>query len=626
MSPRPGGFSRGAFRRMAAEPPKNIPSLKRLKRHFGRFLLQHKWAIALGTSCVTLGLLMSKLQPLIIRFLVDEALTPILKGPRTPELYLHSRWLVMITLGGMLVVSLLRSGISRLHMRTMRRAGAMLVRDLRLHVYNHIQKLSLRFYESQQTGDIMSRVTSDVAAMERLITGVSDRLLTDALNLVVTLMILLMLDWRLALVALIPVPFLLLIMRWFSKRVRPVYREVRDRFGSMNSRLQDNISGIRVIKAFNTEAHESGNFEEENNGFFDTQLKEIKLSSTAFPLIRFVDGLGAIMVTAAGSYMLLQPDPRITLGDLFAFNAFVMQLYHPIGTLFHVYNTVLRSLASGDRIADLLEEEPDVEDKKGAVDLPPVDGRVRFEGVSFHYIEGTPVLDEIDIEAKSGEIIALVGPSGTGKTSIVNMIPRFYDPVTGRILIDGHDLRDVTQASLRSQIAVVLQDPFLFNGTILDNIRYACPGADEAQVVKAAEAANAHEFILELSKGYETEIGERGVKLSGGQKQRVAIARALLADRRILILDEATSMIDSHAEYLIQKALAKLMKNRTTFVIAHRLSTVKHADKILVIKEGRIVEAGDHDALISRDDVYAEMYRAQFRLDQEVSVQAEEGA
>ena len=619
MTPPPGGLGRGSLRRMAADPPKHLPSFRRLKRHFGRFLLQHKWAIALGTSCVGVGLLTSKMQPLITRFLVDEVLTPMIKGPRSDALYLHACRLVAITLGVMLGVSIIRSGISRLHMRTMRRAGARLVRDLRLHVYNHLQKLSLRFYESQQTGDIMSRVTSDVAAMERLITGVSDRLLTEALNLVLTLLILLWLDWRLALVALIPVPILFFIMRWFSKRVRPVYREIRDRFGSINSRLQDNISGIRVIKAFNTEENESNNFEEENNSFFDIQMKEIKLSSNAFPLIRFIDGLGAILVTAVGSYMLLQPEPRITLGDLFAFNAFVMQLYQPIGALFHTYNTVLRSLASGDRIADLLEEEPDVEDKRDAVALPAVKGLVRFEGVSFHYVDGTPVLDGIDIEAKPGEVIALVGPSGTGKTSIVNLIPRFYDPVQGRILIDGHDLRDVTQSSLRRQIAVILQDPFLFNGTVLDNIRYACPGTDQEHVTRAAEAANAHEFIQDLPKGYETEIGERGVKLSGGQKQRIAIARALLADRRILIMDEATSMIDSHAEYLIQEALQKLMKNRTTFVIAHRLSTVKHADKILVLQEGRIVEAGDHDSLISRDEVYAEMYRAQFRLDRESS-------
>ncbi len=613
----PRGFNRRA---LSADLPDEVPSLKRLYRHFGPFILKHRVAIGIGTGCVGIALIMGKLRPLILRFLVDEALTPIMTQPRTDELYGASYRFVMIALGAMLGVSVLAALITRLRMRVMRKAGAKLVRNLRLHVYNHIQKLSLRFYESRRTGDIMSRVTGDVNALERLVVGVSDRLLTDTLNLVVTLIILFVLSWKLALVALIPVPLLILVMYFFASRVRPVYRKVRDQFGSLHAKLQDNLSGIRVIKAFNTEEMESESFQQENEELLATQMREIRMSSNAFPLIRFIDGLGAILVTAFGSFMLLQPDPEITLGDLFAFNAFVMQLYQPIGTLFHMFNAVLRALASADRIADFLEEEPDVADKEDAIELGTVEGNIRFENVNFHYAEGTPVLAGIEAEAKPGDIIALVGPSGTGKTSLINLIPRFYDPVQGRITIDGHDLRDVTQASLRQQIAVVLQDAFLFNGTVIENIRYACPSASDEQVRVAAEAANADEYILELPKGYDSLIGERGVKLSGGQKQRLAIARALLADRRILILDEATSMIDSRAEYLIQKALLRLMKGRTTFVIAHRLSTIKHATKILVIVDGRIVEQGTHQDLIDKKGHYTRMYQDQFRLDREAAL------
>ncbi len=605
-------FGPGFFHR-TGDSPAPRPSLRRLARHFGPFFRPYRGALAGGTLCVLIGLALGKMPPLITRFLVDRVLAPVAAAPWTEPLYRASLRRLGIAVAAMLGVSLLASWLMAVRTRVMRRAGAGLVLDIRLKVYAHLQKLSLRFYDARRTGDIMSRITGDVEAVERLFTGFGDRVLTDTLNLAVTAGILFAMNAKLALVALLPLPALIAAIRWFSRRARPLFRQVRDRMGGIHAKLQDNISGIRVIRAFNTEELESEQFARENREFYATQMKEADLSARAFPMIRFIEGLGAILVTAVGGWMLLRPDPEISLGDLFAFSAFVLQLYQPIGMLFHAYTHVLQAAAGGERIAEFLEEAPDIADRPGAIELPPARGEVVFEDVSFQYQDGIPVLDRVNLRARPGEIVALVGHSGAGKSTLINLIPRFYDPTAGRVLVDGHDVRDVRQDSLRRQIAIVLQDTFLFNGTVLENIRYGRRDATREEVAAAARAAFADEFIEQLPKGYDTEIGERGVKLSGGQKQRIAIARALLADRRILILDEATSMVDSRAETMIQQALAALMRGRTTFVIAHRLSTVRHADQILVIEGGRIVERGRHDELLARNGAYAAMCREQFR-------------
>jgi subfamily B ATP-binding cassette protein MsbA len=573
--------------------------------------------MALGTSCVFLGMLLSKCQPLLSKVLVDKGLTPLIQGPWTEALYQRSGRFIALVVGAMLGAGAVGALISSVRTRVMQRAGAAVVRELRSRLYAHLQKLSLRFYESRRTGDVMSRVTGDVGQAEMLVTHVGDQFLVEVVSLVITVVILLALNWRLACVALVPVPVLVVLMHRFGGKVRPVYFAMRERIGSLSAKLQDNISGIRVIKAFNTERAEAERFEAENRSVYDKQMEGVRLMATAFPLIGFIQGLGTIAVTGVGGWMLIQRDPTLTLGDLFAFGAYVGQLYQPIGHMFFMFNTVLQSLAAGERIAELLDTEPDMVNRSGAIEIERIEGDIRLEEVTFGYDEKQPVLQGITLHAQPGQTFALVGRSGSGKTTLANLVPRFYDPTAGRVTLDGHDLRDLTLDSLRRQIAVVLQDPFLFNGTIAENIRYARPEATDEQVRVAAEAANAHEFIAELPDQYASVIGERGVKLSGGQKQRISIARAVLADRRILILDEATSMIDTHSEILIQAALERLMRGRTAFVIAHRLSTIQRADQILVMEKGHVVEQGSHHQLLEQGGLYAEMYRAQFRLEED---------
>jgi len=573
--------------------------LQVLTRLFGS--LRPYWPTLLITAVLLLLLTgLELVPPLFQRRIVDEVI-----GNKD----LHTLGLL---LAGLVFTYALVQLVSASDLYLRHALGERVIYDLRVQLYDYLQRLSLSFFERTSTGELMSRVTNDVEALEQFVTHGFSLTAVDLLRLVGTTLVLLWMDWRLALVALIPLPVIAVALRVFNQRVRPVYRQVRARLGDINARLQDNLAGIRVVQAFGREDAELEHFATESGRYYRARVRAIRTWATFFPALRFVSSLGTVLVLGAGAWLVV--GGQTTLGTLVAFLAYVTTLYDPIRRLTEVDNVIQQAIAAGERIYELLDTEPEIQDASDAVALDHVRGEVRFDDVHFRYGTGDEVLHDVEFHMAPGEVVALVGPSGAGKTSIANLLSRFYDPIHGRITLDGHDLRAIQLASLRRHVAVVLQDTFLFNTTVRENIRYGKPDATEDEIAAAARVAHAHEFIAELPDGYDTEIGERGVRLSGGQKQRLALARAVLADPRVLILDEATSSVDAEAEYLIQQAMQDVLRGRTALIIAHRLSTIRRADKIIALEEGRIREVGDHGELMSRGGLYSQLYRRQMEL------------
>jgi ABC-type multidrug transport system fused ATPase/permease subunit len=484
--------------------------------------------------------------------------------------------------------------------------GERILADLRNKLFRHLQRLSLGYYERNRAGVIISRLTNDVDALDQLVTDGVTTLVQSTLTLIGTAIILFFLDWRLALATLTVMPLMAIATGIFRVRSSRAYRAVRERLGLVTATLAEDIGGIRVVQAFRREPRNQRHFEEVNAHYRAANQQTVVLNGLYFPFVDFLAALATAIVVGYGGWLASQD--QISAGTLFAFVLYLSNFFDPVQQLSQLYNTFLAAVAALDKIMEVIDEEPEVRDKPGAHELGRIHGDVRFDRVRFGYGNLPEVLHGIDLDVPAGTTVALVGHTGAGKSTIAKLLARFYDPREGRITIDGTDLRDVTQDSLRRQLGVVPQEGFLFAGTVRDNIAFGRPDASPEDVASAARAVGAHEFIMGLEGGYETNLQERGTRLSLGQRQLVAFARALLADPRVLILDEATSSVDIGTEKKIEDALGKLLSDRTAFVIAHRLSTIRNADLIVVLEHGRVVEQGTHDELMTRQGLYTSLY------------------
>ncbi len=503
---------------------------------------------------------------------------------------------------------------------------------LRQDLFAHIQRLSLRWFDGRPAGVVMSRVTNDIESMKELISSGMIQVIGDFFILAGIMGFMLAMNWKLALLAFITLPFCVILATTFRERVINAYRKVRQKIAEIAANLQESISGVRVTQSFVREDANLARFDRTNQENFAANMQAATLWAMFWPLVEVIGAFGtAIVIWWGGQWAMreyLAGVPwelaAVSPGVIVAFIQYIDRFFWPIRNMAMIYTEIQHATAACEKIFEIMDTEPEIKDAPGAVELGAIRGEVRFEAVTFGYEPDQPVLRQLSLVAEPGQRVALVGPTGAGKTSIINLLARFYDPQQGRILVDGVDVRTVTQHSLRRQMGIVLQDTFLFSGTVLDNIRYGRLEVGEEEVVGAARAVGAHEFIMRLPEGYRTEVQERGGKLSIGQRQLVSFARALLADPRILILDEATSSVDAYTEVLIQRALERLLEGRTSFVIAHRLSTVRSADKILVVDGGRVVEEGTHEALLAAGGVYARLYETQFKYQETEAVPADD--
>lgn len=489
--------------------------------------------------------------------------------------------------------------------------GQSVIIDIRAAVFKKLQRLSVSFYDKNKTGTIMSYVTNDVNALQSAMVENTIEMITEGFILIGSVVAMIYLDWRLTLFTVCTFPVVLWFMEFFGKKIRKTGGRIQECTADITSVLQESVASASVIKSFVREDYEVDRFDVENRANFRANMKNAQLMATLTPVVELVAAIGVTMIIWYGGNNVI--NGTITAGSLVAFLTYAVNISNPIKRLTRVIGNIQKALAAAQRVFMIIDMPEEIAESRDAKQLPEVSGKVEFQNVSFAYDDKGNVITDLSFSVKPGEVIAIVGPSGAGKSTIANLLPRFYDVNKGDIKIDGHSVREVTLDSLREQVGIVPQETMLFNGSVYNNILYGRLDATKEEIEAAAKAANAHDFIMQLTDGYETKLGDRGVNLSGGQRQRIAIARAILKNPRILILDEATSALDTESERVVQEALDRLMVGRTSFVIAHRLSTVKNADKILVLEKGNLVESGTHDELLALDGLYAHLYKIQYR-------------
>ena len=555
--------------------------------------------LILALFCIVMAAGANLYLPWIIKDMIDDVLM--------------SKNMMMLNLiaVGILVVMFVRGVFYYGQSYLVSYVGQRVIIDVRSILFRKFQRMPLAYFDRQQTGTVMSYITNDVAAMQSAIVDNLIDLVTEASILIGSLCMMMYLDWKLSMLTLMTIPLVGYAMKIFGRKLKSSGSVIQERMADITSMLQESISAIRVVKSFVREAYEIKRFERQNILNFQAAMKNVKLTSLLTPTVEFLAAIAVTFIVWFGGYEVV--NGVITAGQLVAFLTYAVNLANPVKRLARVYGAIQRAMAAAERVFNVMDMEEKITDKEDAKKLPQIQGEVVFDGVTFGYKEGQYALEDINIQAKPGEMIALVGPSGSGKSTIANLIPRFYDVEAGSISIDGYDIREVTADSLREQIGLVPQETMLFSTNVLENIRYGRLDATDEEVLQAAVAANADEFIRELPEGYETKLGERGLNLSGGQRQRIAIARAILKNPRVLILDEATSALDTESEKIVQEALDKLMIGRTSFVIAHRLSTIFNADQIYVVENGHVREHGTHEELLAKGGLYSNLYNIQFR-------------
>lgn len=562
-----------------------------------RYLKPYWWQIAVGLVCLLLATPAQLFPPLVWKFIVDEVIVNRKVGLLLPAILV------------MMAVHLVGVGFSALRTYLLGVVAQRFVYDLRNELYRKLQSHSLRFFHERRSGDLLARVIGDVDTLQEVAINGVDNIIANALQFIGVAAIIVALNWKVGTLTLVPMAGVALLVWLFNARIRGLYRRIRDRLGDVSAKLQENLLGILIIKAFAHELYELQRFEQENRRYLNESIKGVIARTVYFPAVFTVGFFSSVVMVGVGAVFVLRGE--FTIGGLVAYRGYWWQLFAPVFSLAQINEMVQRALAAASRVFEILDAPLEITDAPDAIDLLEVRGHITFEHVTFAYDDRNGVLQDVSFEVLPGQKVGIVGPSGAGKSTILALLLRLWEPQEGRILLDGYDLRQIKQESLRRHCAIVTQEPFLFNDTVKNNIRYGRLDATDDEVVEAAKLANAHEFIEQLPNGYDTVVGERGVRLSGGQKQRICIARAFLANPRILLLDEATASVEPESEAVIHAALERLMEGRTTIIVSHRLSMVRDCDQILVIQDGQVVERGTHEELMANGGWYARMYRLQ---------------